>query len=154
MLARLFIVFFAVTFGGIVYADELQDVSVVQLIANPELFNGREVRVIGFLHLEFEGAAVYLHREDFDYSVDKNSVAIQLSESQEQSWQKLNNHYVIIEGRFSSVAKGHFGARSGSLQNVTRLGDWSVNRSQKNRQKHRPSCKTVRPCGDELKQAP
>ena len=123
MLARLTIVFSALAIGGSVDACEPRDVSVIQLIATPELFDGQEVRVIGFLRLEFEGEAVYLHREDFENSVAQNSVAIELSESQEHAWRKLNNHYVIIEGRFSSVAKGHLGARSGSLQHITRLGD-------------------------------
>ena len=130
MLARLTIVFFALAIGESVDACEPRDVSVIQLIATPELFDGQEVRVIGFLRLEFEGEAVYLHREDFENSVAQNSVAIELSESQEHAWRKLNNHYVIIEGRFSSVAKGHLGARAGSLQHITRLGDWSVRRAR------------------------
>lgn len=111
-------------------ACEPRDVSVIQLIATPELFHGQDVRVIGFLHLEFEGDAVYLHREDFENSITQNSVAIELSESQEHAWRKLNNHYVIIEGRFSSVAKGHLGARPGSLQHITRLGNWSVRKTR------------------------
>lgn len=131
MLARLIIVFFALTVVGEVYAGEHRDISAIRLIATPELFDGQEVRVIGFLHLELEGDAVYVHRQDFENSIDQNSVAIELSESQERTWSKLNNHYVIIEGRFSSTAKGHLGARSGSLQDVARLGDWSASRARK-----------------------
>jgi hypothetical protein len=40
------------------------DVSVVQLIANPQLFDGKKVRFVGFLRREFEGDAFYLHRVD------------------------------------------------------------------------------------------
>jgi hypothetical protein len=36
----------------------------IQLIANPQAWDGKHVRVIGFLRLEFEGDALYLHRED------------------------------------------------------------------------------------------
>lgn len=88
-------------------------------------------------HLEFEGDAVYLHREDFEYSMEKNSLAIELSDSQGRSWRKLNDHYVIIEGRFSATAQGHFGARAGSLQNVIRLGNWSVRRSSLKRDRNK-----------------
>lgn len=126
----LFAILFALAIGGSVNAGEPRDVSVIQLIATPELFDGQEVRVIGFLHLEFEGEAVYIHREDFENSIPQNSVAIELSKSQERAWGKLNNHYVIIEGRFSSIVKGHLGARSGSLQNINRLGDWSASRTR------------------------
>jgi hypothetical protein len=34
-------------------AQEPTDVTLVQLIANPEKFDGRLIRVIGFLRLEF-----------------------------------------------------------------------------------------------------
>lgn len=45
------------------YPPEPRDVSLVQLIANPGDFHGGLVRVIGFCRLEFEGNALYLHRE-------------------------------------------------------------------------------------------
>jgi hypothetical protein len=122
-------VLLALTIGGAAYADEPRDVSIIQLITNPQQFDGKLVRVIGFMHLEFEGDAIYLHREDFEYSMEKNSLAIELSDSQGRSWRKLNDHYVIVEGRFSATAQGHFGVRAASLQDVIRLSDWSVKRS-------------------------
>lgn len=135
--AWLFSVLLALTIGGAAYAEEPRDVSIIQLITNPEQFDGKLVRVIGFMHLEFEGDAVYLHREDFEYSIQKNSLAIDLSDSQGRMWGKLNNRYVIIEGRFSSIAQGHFGARSGSLRDVSRLGNWSVRRTSLNRSRNK-----------------
>ena len=45
------------------------DVTLVQLIANPEKFDGKQIRVIGFLRLEFEGNVLYLHREDYENSL-------------------------------------------------------------------------------------
>jgi len=42
-----------------------EDVSLIQLIANPQAYDGKTVRITGFLHLEFEGNAIYLHNEDF-----------------------------------------------------------------------------------------
>lgn len=129
MIARLLMMFLLLT-SSLGHANDIQDVSLIQLIANPEQFNGKDVCVIGFLHLEFEGDAVYSHRDDYEYSILKNSVSINLSESQIHSWRKLSGGYVIIQGRFNSVEQGHFGARSGSLQNITRLGNWSVRRSQ------------------------
>lgn len=70
-LTRAIIAFFIGVICRGVYADEFQDVSVIQLISTPELFNGKDVRVIGFLHLEFEGDAVYVHRDDFDHAIEK-----------------------------------------------------------------------------------
>lgn len=40
--------------------DCLQDVSLVELIARPEKFDGKRARFIGFLTILFEGTAIYL----------------------------------------------------------------------------------------------
>jgi len=131
MIVWLAIVLPSFTINGLTFASEPQDISLIQLIATPELFNGREIRVIGFLHLEFEGDALYLHREDFEHSITQNSIAIELSQPQDRVWRKLGDQYAIIEGKFSSISKGHLGARPGSLQEITRLGGWRIKRSPK-----------------------
>jgi hypothetical protein len=38
------------------------------------MFDGKLVRVIGFLRLEFEGNVLYLHREDYIHSILGNGV--------------------------------------------------------------------------------
>jgi len=38
-----------------IQAQQPTDVTLIQLIANPEKFDGKLIRVIGFLRLEFEG---------------------------------------------------------------------------------------------------
>lgn len=114
-------------------ADQPKDVSMIQLIADPQRFDGQTIRVIGFLRLEFEGNAVYLHREDFERSILQNGIWIELTESQQKSSAKLNNGYVLVEGTFNSSEKGHLGIWPGSLQRVSRLSNWSVDRSRRTR---------------------
>jgi hypothetical protein len=53
---------------------EAEGVSLVQLIANPSVYQGKLVRVIGFCQLEFEGDALFLHREDFEQGLTKNAL--------------------------------------------------------------------------------
>lgn len=43
----------------------------VDLIANPELFNGMKVLVTGYVHVEFEGRGIYLDRDEFLYSLER-----------------------------------------------------------------------------------
>ena len=50
-------------------AEKPVHVTLVRLIANPEKFDGKLVRVIGFLRLEFEGNVLYLHREDYENAI-------------------------------------------------------------------------------------
>lgn len=105
-------------------SSELSDVSMIQLIANPQQYDGKPIRVIAFLNLEFEGNALYLHREDFDRSIVSNAVWISLEDDQVRTSRKLSGGYVLVEGIFSAKDRGHFGMFSGSIQQVTRIQGW------------------------------
>lgn len=104
------------------------DVSMIQLIANPQQFNGRQVRLIAYLRLEFEGDALYLHREDFTRGMTSNALWIALDDKQLKASRTLNNGYVLVEGVFSSTDKGHLGMFSGAIDQVTRLQAWKAAR--------------------------
>ncbi|MBP1204107.1 lysyl-tRNA synthetase class II [Duganella sp. 1411] len=107
-------------------ADEASalPVSIYQLIANPEKYDGKTVYVIGFMHMEFEGDVVYAHREDWAHSLIQNGVALDVPKSSFSSWKKINNNYVAIQGTFSAVKRGHLALRVGSLTNITKLVKW------------------------------
>ena len=54
--------------------NSVQDVSIVQVISNPPEFDGKRVRFIGFARIEFEGDAIYLHREDYEYGIARDAI--------------------------------------------------------------------------------
>jgi hypothetical protein len=110
--------------GNVANGIEPQDVSMVSLIADPQRFNGQFIRVIGFLHLEFEGNHLYLHSEDYKQAIYKNGLWLSLTKVQIKKEIKLSNRYVIAEGIFNSENKGHMGLSSGSLEKITRLDKW------------------------------
>jgi hypothetical protein len=106
---------------------EAQEVSLVQLIATPERYDGKTVRLIGYLHLEFEGDAIYLHRDDFMIGISNNAVWIDLPKDIKPAEIKtVNDHYVICTAQFVASNHGHMGMFSGALTNVTRLEIWPV----------------------------
>jgi hypothetical protein len=93
-------IFLASLFAVPITNEEPINVSIVQLIANGQKYDGKLVRVIGFLRLEFEGNALYLHREDYETSIMKNGIWVDVySETTKQS-KTLNMHYVLLEGIF------------------------------------------------------
>ncbi|MFG6430443.1 hypothetical protein [Roseateles sp. LYH14W] len=103
------------------------DVSLISLIATPREFDGKQVRVvIGFARLEFEGNAIYLHREDYLQGITKNGLWLDVEGVRKKSAASANNRYVIVEGVFSMTDKGHLGLWSGSIQKVTRMDPWSA----------------------------
>jgi hypothetical protein len=102
------------------------NVSMVQLIVNPQLFDGKKVRLIGFLRLEFEGDAVYFHREDFENGITNNGLWIDVpNDMTQQQRSETNMTYVICEGVFRAGRHGHMGLFAGEISDVTRLQLWT-----------------------------
>lgn len=103
-------------------------VSMVQLLAEPQQFNGKRVQVMGFVHLEFEGNAIYLSKEDYKYGMEKNGLWLSISQTDRENrenYSQINNNYVVVEGTFNAEIKGHFGMWSGSIENITMLKRWA-----------------------------
>ena len=136
-------VVFAVLFGIKIYQDKLvesgyietpnsanqyaKDVTMIQLIATPEKYDGQLVRVIGVGNLEFEGNCISLSKEDLKYGVG-NSIWIELGKKaiSYKEAQKYNGEYVIIEGVFDKDDYGHMDMFCGSIKNISRYDLWDA----------------------------
>lgn len=99
------------------------DVSLIQLIATPDSYDGKTVRLQGFVRIEFEGTAVYLHREDAAQMLTRNGLWLDLDPAArpDSKEAQANNHYATIEGRFNAKAHGHLSLWSGALEKITRM---------------------------------
>jgi hypothetical protein len=107
-----------------IQAQEPTDVTLVQLIANPEKFDGRLIRVIGFLRLEFEGNVLYLHREDYENAILGDGIWVDATPAIRKQSTELNMNYVLLEGVFSSGDRGHMGMWSGTIKQIRRAELW------------------------------
>ncbi len=104
-----------------------KDVTMIQLIATPEKFDGEFVRVIGVGNLEFESNCISLSKEDFKYGVG-NSVWIEFGEkaiSYEEA-QQYNGEYVILEGVFDKDDCGYMDMFCGSIKKISRYELWDA----------------------------
>ena len=105
--------------------QNVNEVSLIELIGNPEKYDGKHVRLIVFLCLEFEGDALYLHREDYDHGITRNGIWFNrpkdLSKKQVEA---VDQRYVLCEGIFVAAQHGHMGLFSGELTKVNRLEPW------------------------------
>jgi hypothetical protein len=94
-------------------------VSLVQLLATPERFDGKEVQVAGFVQLEFESTVLYLHREDHGAQLLQNSLWLsQDSPEVAARHDQLNLNYVELVATFHSKRKGHMGLFPGTLSGI------------------------------------
>ena len=94
-------------------------VSLLQLIVTPERWDGKVVSVAGFMHLEFEGDGLYLHREDFTQGLSQNAIWIGSPARGYAFPKQCYDHYVSLIGRFRADDRGHMGAFSGALTEIT-----------------------------------
>ncbi len=101
------------------------DIGMVALLASPEKYQGEVIRTIGFLCIEFEGDALYLHEEDYRYGLRGDSFALRLADSQRTRLKPESLGYVIIEATVEAHPPEGFG---GVLGNITRSDAWPVNR--------------------------
>ena len=124
---RRFVLAGLLVFANLAVAEPL-DVSLINLIATPADFDGKQVRVKGFARVEFEGSAIYLHRDDYLYGIAKNGLWLDLEMASSKSAASADKRYVLIEGVFSMKEQGHFGMWSGSIKHISRIQPWPARR--------------------------
>src|SRR5262249_1884257 len=81
-----------------------ENVSMLQLITTPEKYDGRVIRVLGFLWLELEGNALYVHREDYENRLLFNRIGLT---PPSEDYSALRGQYVIVEGGFNANRACH-----------------------------------------------
>lgn len=106
------------------------NVGMVALLASPEKYDGKEISTWGFLHIGRmpEDDGLWLHKEDGDFALYKNSLALELSPEQRQSYGCVNHTYVMITGRMRSDGPDTSALNSGAIQSVTDVIGWSPHR--------------------------
>lgn len=99
------------------------ETSIIQLLARPEVFDGKKVRVLGYIHWEFEGNGIYLHREDEQRRLYRNGLWVQ-TKADAAIQDRCHNTYVLVEGTFKARNYGHMGLWAGAIVDITRCAPW------------------------------
>ena len=99
------------------------NVGMVALLAEPQKYDGRVIQTIGFVCLEYEGDALYLHEEDYRYQNYENALALRVAEAQRKQFKGLSLKHVIVQG--TMYANGPESSEyAGAIGNITRLEYW------------------------------
>ena len=96
-------------------------VSLVQLIANPTVFDEKRVTLKGYVVLEFENQHMYLSEADAKHGITRNSVWLDVSDAIYAKRAQFHGRYVIVEGTFNARRRGHLGMSSGEIGNIVRF---------------------------------
>lgn len=105
---------------------EPKGISLIALLATPERFDGRIVRLQAVMRNEFEWHALFLHLEDYERQLSGNSVNLNLTKEQQDRFRQFNGRYVILEGVV--VAHDHYpnGKVIVLIDNITRVEEWPI----------------------------
>lgn len=106
-----------------------KNTSLIALIANPEKFQGKRIRVTGYLNLEFEGDAIYLNELDCKNGIYENAFWVNFADKIDMNNRRnpsrklhdFNHKYVSIEGVFNKNRNGHMSLFAGEIDNIDRI---------------------------------
>lgn len=102
------------------HPDE-KKVSIVRLIAAPDVYDKKTVQVNGFVNIDFEDCVIYLSKEDFEHRLYKNGIWVNLSKEEFKKLSGFDEQYVRLEGVFDKTNNGHMGDYSGAITHLTNI---------------------------------
>jgi hypothetical protein len=108
--------------GSVIAEDQPVPVSLIELIATPQEFDGKLVSVVGFLMLE-ERAVLGLHREDVEQDLP-NAIGLVATGEMRRHQEELNGMYVVIVGVFH-VTPGPGGRPVRQIRDIKGCRVWS-----------------------------
>ena len=100
--------------------------SFAALLANPDRYHGKKIRLEGFLHVEFEGNAIYSSKDHADHlitheafwvSFDKVAIPFEGIVGPKE----FHRRWVMIEGTFDKNRRGHLSGWSGEINDIDRV---------------------------------
>ena len=101
--------------------DKPQSVSIIQLVSDPNSFSQKKIVVFGYINIEHEGNALFLHREHAEYWIIENAIWINVADIDNKLYLKmkaLSGNYVCLRGYFDANYKGYPSNFCGTLTKV------------------------------------
>ena len=112
--------------GVVIYDDgatnKTENVSMIQILADPEKYDGKRIRFVGYLVDEFECHAVFLSQESYVHLIMEQSIFLSHDFGKHRGL--VHKRYCQVEGTYKAVPKGYMQANNGSLEDVSRVITW------------------------------
>jgi len=101
----------------------LQDANIYELLTRPERFDGKRIRVIGYVHWDIMGDdALYPTAVEAERDLAFNAIGLVRPDSMKAP----RDEYVLVEGTFRIGPHGHLGSWRAGISSVTRLERWEL----------------------------
>jgi hypothetical protein len=100
-------------------------VSLIQLIATPDKFDGKLIYVCGLLEMSREGDLLFLDQSDRDNVILSNAIWVRRTEQMGKDRLTLNGKYVAVVGIFRVGFKEQLGTPGNGIPEVSHVEFWS-----------------------------
>lgn len=96
-------------------------VSMMQIIVDPDKYDGKRVEIQGYYIMAFENNALYFHEDDYRYSIYKNAIWMGYNEYFFNTFDIFAPYegYITIEGVYRKITPGYSSLFSGRLEDIT-----------------------------------
>ena len=101
-----------------------KNVGLLQLLTNPDKYEGQVVNVVGYLRLEPEGNILYLTPDDYLNAVPENGIWVDVTPDIAANRSRLDRKYVQLLGKFTTRKLGN-SLGAGSLTRIQKATVWS-----------------------------
>lgn len=100
--------------------EALNETSMIELIANPDKFHEKLIRISGVFKKDLESGIIFFTRDDLKYNITKNSFLVRFDNEilKEIDLIALDKQYVTIIGYFNKNLQGMGRFFSGSLYDI------------------------------------
>lgn len=116
-----FFLIFLLILGNTAFANKnIKRVDFPHLLEKPQLFDGKDIEVVGFATIEFERNALYVDSDSQKKSTFKKGVWLEIARTSFEL-KKYNGLKVLVRGVFRESNKGHMGLWKGALEKVSKL---------------------------------
>jgi hypothetical protein len=101
------------------------DVSLIRLVASPEKYDGKFVRVAGYFSAGREGDGLFVNKTDYDNALIANGIWVRRPDSKICNAKELDQKYIQITGIFKSDFKEQLGTPDSGILTVFTCRFWS-----------------------------
>ena len=96
---------FLLVSSGWIFASEYIAISMIELIADGNTFNGKYIEVVGVPSVDFEASFLYSTREAYEVSDTAASIFMRISPEIEKNMRNYNGKHVRITGRYLDIER-------------------------------------------------
>ena len=101
---------------------QYEAVSIMQVLATPERYDGRKVRVSGFVTLGFEDLGLHMDESAYLAGIRKNALWLDNPDwLTPKAARQLNRRYAEVAGTFKASRLGQYDLYSGTLTDLRRV---------------------------------